>query len=390
MFCLGLIITIAAGAQDKKKPEVSFNGYIKDLQTVIFSKSDGEWLTDNMLHNRLKMKWYPNDHLTFSVEMRNRLVWGEMLKMESLVPDSLLAFKYSESINDEKGFVDLSDFIFKEKSVLLHSTFDRLYLDYNKGKFNIRIGRQRINWAQTFVWNPNDLFNTYSFFDFDYEEKPGSDAVRAIWYPNFTSQLELAVKADYKDRITAALRYKFNKWSYDWQLIGGLLNDEDIMAGLGWSGSLFKGGLRGEFSYFRPQEYFADSTGMVVATLGYDYTFSNSLMLQFEALYQGDGREKGDFDLNEFYFLDLSAKHLSPAKWSFVGLASYPVTPLLNASLAAMYSPSLEFWYVGPTFSYSMSDNLELSFIAQTFQGNNSTDENGKGTYLFLRFKSSF
>jgi hypothetical protein len=61
------------------------------------------------------------------------------------------------------------------------------YLDYTAGKWQFRVGRQRINWGVNLVWNPNDVFNSFSYFDFDYEERPGSDAVRVQYYTGTTS-----------------------------------------------------------------------------------------------------------------------------------------------------------------------------------------------------------
>jgi hypothetical protein len=59
-----------------------------------------------------------------------------------------------------------------------HTNINRLYLDWRKNNWQVRMGRQRINWGVNLVSNPNDLFNTYSFFDFDYTERPGADALR--------------------------------------------------------------------------------------------------------------------------------------------------------------------------------------------------------------------
>ncbi len=94
------------------------------------------------------------------------------------------------------GWIDMSWNIVDENSFFLNTTIDRLWLDLNFNKFQARIGRQRINWGQTFVWNPNDIFNAYSFFDFDYTERPGSDAIRLQYYPSFSSAIELAAKID--------------------------------------------------------------------------------------------------------------------------------------------------------------------------------------------------
>ncbi len=89
-------------------------------------------------------------------------------------------------------------------------------------KFQVTLGRQRINWGQTFVWNPNDIFNAYSYFDFDYIERPGSDAVRLQYFPSSSSVAEFAVKVDDENDITAAGLYRFNKWGYDIQFLAGL------------------------------------------------------------------------------------------------------------------------------------------------------------------------
>ena len=86
--------------------------------------------------------------------------------------------------------------ILTEKSFFLNTTIDRLWVDFNYGKLQVRAGRQRINWGQTLIWNPNDIFNAYSFFDFDYIERPGSDAVRVQYYPGSSSSVEAAVKVN--------------------------------------------------------------------------------------------------------------------------------------------------------------------------------------------------
>jgi hypothetical protein len=83
---------------------------------------------------------------------------------------------YAESLESDKGWMDLSWYLATGKRVALNSTFDRLLVTFEKESWNVLLGQQRINWGQTLVWNPNDIFNTYSFFDFDYVERPVCDA----------------------------------------------------------------------------------------------------------------------------------------------------------------------------------------------------------------------
>jgi len=376
-----IILSISTTAQETKQRNWTLNGYVKYMQTISFTEIDKNWMTDNLIHNRLNFNWNINNKLTFNTQMRNRIYYGETV---TNFP------KYSDIIDYEKGFVDMSFIVFEGKSVFMQSTFDRLYLDYNFNKMQITVGRQRINWGQTFVWNPNDLFNSYSFFDFDYEEKPGSDAVRVQFYPSYSSKLDVVIKLDHENKITAAALYRFNKWSYDIQFLGGYYAETDIVIGSGFSGSLFKGGLRGELSYFHPKDNFSDTTGTFVMSLGYDYTFSNSLMLQFEALYNGYGKQSGDFNIAEFYFLQMSPQNLSLTEYSFMGQVSYPITPLFNATISAMYNPNDNSIYFGPSADYSLKDNLELSIYTQYFTSQTPVEEGGKGAFIYWRLKWSF
>jgi hypothetical protein len=115
-----------------------------------------------------------------------------------------------------------------------------VWFQYTNEKLQVTAGRQRINWGQTFVWNPNDIFNTYSYFDFDYEEKPGSDAVRVQYFLNPTSAFELAAKLDRQNKATIAGLYRFNKLNYDIQFLSGITDEQDFVAGAGWSGQILK------------------------------------------------------------------------------------------------------------------------------------------------------
>ena len=382
-FALMFISSLLQAQTDSipKERSWSLNGYFKYMQTISFQKIDEKWTTDNLLHNRLNFNWNINQNLTFNTQVRNRIYYGETV---STFP------KYSEIIDQENGFLDMSGILFEGESVFMHSSIDRLFFDYNYNKFQVTVGRQRINWGQTFVWNPNDLFNSYSFFDFDYEEKPGSDAVRVQFYPSYSSKLDLVAKFDHNERITIAGLYRFNKWGTDIQFLGGYFEDRDFVVGTGFSGNLFKGGIRGELSYFHSQENFADTSGTFVASLGYDYTFSNSLMIQVEGLYNGYGRKSGDFNLAQFYFMQMSPQNLSLTEFSYMLQISYPITPLLKATISGMYNPNDNSIYFGPSADYSLKENLEFSIFTQFFTSKTPIEQGGKGGFLYWRLKWSF
>ncbi len=385
-FVLAISLCDLLKAQDSSLSKFNINGYVSNLQSVMFSKIDGEWINDNLFHNRLNLFWYPNPKITASLQFRNRFMYGQTIELN---PD------YAKNIDNEDYYFDLSMNIFREKSFFLNTTIDRAYFQYTSGSFVVTAGRQRINWGQSYVWNPNDIFNVQNYFDFDYIEKPGSDALRLQYYTGYAADAELAAKLDGEKRLTAAAYYRFNKWNYDFQLLGGIFTDSDYFAGFGWSGSVNGAGFRGETSYFRPKENFTDTTGLFYLDVSGDYTFKNSLYVQIEGLY---AKLTGTFSINDFllyYQHSLSVKQLAFTKWNIFANVSYPVTPLLTASIAGMYFPDLKGFYTGPTIDYSLKNNMQFSFIMQIFSSEFkdqvlNTIQRNNYIFGFVRYKLSF
>lgn len=364
-------------SQDKRKV-ITLNGYVTSLQSALFDSLSGPFENDNIIHNRLNFKGYVSNHITFAAEFRNRLFTGDKVKTDP---------SYSKSIGTDQGWVDLSWNIFNEPSFFLNATLDRLWVDFNFGKFEIRTGRQRINWSQTLVWNPNDIFNAYSFFDFDYVERPGSDAVRLQYYPNFSSTLELAVKSDYHNNVTAATLYRFNKWGYDIQFLAGYANSEDLVAGTGWSGAFGSVSFRGEASWFQPVGKFSDSTATGLFTIGFDEIFKNNASAQMQVMYCNNPIDITGF--SSLYSENITTKDLAFSRFSAFGQYSYPVTSLLNLSLSAMWFPDLNGYFAGPSVDYSIAENVDLYLLWQHFDSKTSYGDIGINIG-FLRIKISF
>ncbi len=372
------LLTVSAHAQEKK---FDFSSYVSDMPSVITQYPGNEWMWENLIHNRFNAYWQVNRYWRVDASMRNRLIIGNMVKQPG----------YAESIDFDKGWIDMSWNIVDTKDVLLNSTFDRLFVTFEKNKWNLKLGRQRINWGQTLVWNPNDIFNTYSFFDFDYVERPGCDAFRGTFYHSETSSTELAVLVDYSDNITAAMLHHWNWKNFDYQVMGGVYTQSDIVLGGAWSGD-FKGiNFRGEFSYFQPIESFADTSGVVAVSIGLDYIFKNSLMLQTEVLYNNVGNAFSQTGLLALYTAPLSAKYLSICDWNIFAQATYPVTPRLTGSLSGMYFVEVKSCYAGLSMDYSILENLDFSFITQYFTTVGSSSLGNMQAWLgFVRLKYSF
>jgi hypothetical protein len=379
-----LLCIFTLQSQDSITPKHwSLNGYVKDMGTVLFSEVDGRWYVENLVHNRLNFKWDISKSFSCGAGMRNRLSFGNLIAQ---YPDYYISF------GDDPGIVDLSWNIASGGSYVLNSSFDRLWIDYNRNKIQATIGRQRINWGLNFVWNPNDIYNTYSYLDFDYEEKPGSDAVRFQYYPESTGRFEITVKAAENWMMTTAMLYQFNRLNYDFQVLGGMMDGTDLVIGAGWAGQLFKGGFRGEMSLFWPIDNFSDTTGIFVGSVGYDYTFKNSLMLQFEALYNGNpnGNMTTLLSVNQTSASAMSAKNPFLSDFTlFTGL-NYPFTPIFSGSLSGMYNWVNKTYIIIPSVTVSLTNSLDLMFLAQIFRVYDDRYPVPGINFVFGRLKWSF
>jgi len=377
IFSISISCLCFALAQERNKP-LTVNGYITVMPSVTFDSISGPVLIDNLIHNRLNFRAYANKNITLAVELRNRFFSGDMVRSGPT---------YSEAVGSDQGYADLSWNLLNEESFFLNTTIDRLWADFNYGKFQATVGRQRINWGQALVWNPNDIFNAYSYFDFDYVERPGSDAVRLQYYPGSSSSIELAVKADYDVNITAAALYRFNRWGYDLQFLAGYSESEDLVAGLGWSGAFGSVSFRGEASWFQPAVNFSDTTGTGLFTVGFDKAFSNNTLAQLQVMYCNNPADPGSF--GSLYFGTISTKELAFSKFSAFGLVSYPVIPLLNLSLSGMWFPDMNSYFAGFSTDWSVGQNTDISLFWQHFASH--ADNVKSGINLgFLRFKLSF
>lgn len=371
LFCDGLF------SQDQAK-RVVVNGYVSTMVSSMFDTLSGPFINDNLIHNRLNFKGYVSEKVTMALELRNRLFIGDMVRAGNT---------YSSMIGMDQGLVDMSWNILNERSFFFNTAIDRLWVDFNFNKVQATIGRQRINWGQALIWNPNDIFNAYSYFDFDYSERPGSDAVRIQYYPKPSSVFELAVKGDYKNKVTAAALYRFNKWAYDIQFLGGVFNNDELVAGTGWSGAFGSTSFRGEASWFQPFKSFSNSEGTGMITMGMDRSFKNNSFAQVQLMICNKPSGFGNF--GSLYSGNITVKELSFSKFSAFGSYSYPITPLFTIVASSMWFPDLKGYFSGISADYSVAQNVDFTLIWQHFKGRISS-ETSRINILFLRYKMSF
>ncbi len=412
-----ILISVSYTNAQTKPNKFRVSGFLEYLNNTWIPEGEiaqtlsiNEWQMQGGVYNRFNFWYEPTSNLEFYVGMRNNFVFGPMVATYTDL-FNLAGISYSDLVTYDPGYMDLTFTIADSKSYILYTNFDRANVKWTLDKFELTVGRQRINWGQNFIWNPNDIFNAYNFFDFNYVERPGSDAVLMELFTGDFSSVQLAGKLSYiqvvedtsvlilKDelKLTAAAMYRFNKWNYDFQVFSGVM-ETDITAGLGWAGSIAGAGFTGEVSWFRDMEKFADTSGSVVASIGANYTFKNSIFINFSGIYNSSGaidsvNAVGTGFLGSFsniFSSSLNAKNLTRARLDLFGQISYPATPLINLDLACIFNPYDLSGFVGPTVNFSLSDNISLGVVGQLFWGQPFTEYGDIGQMFFLDLKWSF
>lgn len=373
--------------------EFSVSGYIKEMYALYALENDIPMMSINryhmqynMLHQRLNAEWQVDQHWTFYGAMRTRWIVGPMV---SKIPN------YADMMNQDMGYIDLSNNVYDAPSSFLNVALDRLYVNYTFNRLEVSLGRQRINWGIGMIWNPNDIFNHFSYFDFDYEERTGSDALLATYYTSDYSNIDIALKVDHLNQWTSALRYRMNVFNYDIQLVGGKL-PHDWMLGAGFSGAIGSVAIMGEISCI--QEGVCHEDLNVLAALEMDYVCpQNSLFkdVQWHAAVLlntsgSTGKITTPVLLNTSVRQDI--RELSRGKWELFSSLSYPFSPLLSGSVAAIVNPVDGSFYASPSLTYSLSDNLELLGLVQLGIGDEATEYAAMGNIYasMIRLRYSF
>lgn len=379
-----LIFTIALQAQTFGKqdaPIFVLRGYVKEMPALTLNKdfADGGFM--NIIHNRLNFRLNIIDGWHLTAEGRNRLFYNDMFKDFPL---------YKDILDQDPGLVDISWVWLNEGAWIGHTNMDRLYVDWRQNNWEVRIGRQRINWGVTLVSNPNDLFNTYSFFDFDYPERPGTDAIRVQHFFGDMSRVQVAVSpAKNAKKMVAATMLNTNRWNYDFQALVGYYQNRLAMGG-GWAGHIGGAGFKGETTLFYDLEKTPGvNRSNVVAAIGLDYMFGTGTFAFAEFLYNG-GYQRIPGDGVFLITQPLRPDNIMFSKFSATLSAQHPISNILGGSLAVMALPDIEAAFLMPGFTYSIITNLDLEFVSQIFFGGNNTLLAEAGSMWFLSVQYSF
>lgn len=348
---LGMALTIAPATAG-----IELSGYYKNLlvnsKTLsLFGPSESYLLDINRL--RLKLAGDLSERVALDVQYDNEVFLGNYLDTREF--SSLLKNRQPDSYFDfDRRYVD-------NKNVYATHRFYRAYVDLVlRNKVDLRLGRQRIAWGTAMLWNPMDMLNPFNPIQVERQERQGIDAALLDWDYNALSRVSL-VYAKQQSGESRALRWQGNQTGFDLSLMAGRFRDASVL-GFDFAGQIAALGVRGEIT----QTNSASDDGFTRAVIGADYTFGNSLSLNIEIYYNGQGA--ADSAAYEFTRL-LSGEMQSLARRYLGGYLGYEITPLLQWSNYLIINLDDDSIFFAPSLRYSLTENIEASAGIQIFNG---------------------
>lgn len=371
----------------------SLKGRIEAMPVLMYSnktiqditKSQKNPITYGEINNRLDFQWYPTSTWTFHLGIRNNLNGGDLLHTFNTKTNK----SYNKFLSEDNGYLNLAHRWINNNDYTFYSTIDRLQLTNVCGNLTTTLGRQRINWGISEVWQPNDIFNSYNYFDFNYPEHAGSDAVRLQYYTGATSSIDIAYKINRQNQSTYALRYKSMIDSYDWQVLAGIMNQQYTTLGLGWSGNLADAGFTGEITYFHPL-HSDEGQETLLASISSNYLFTNQFLISASVLFNTAGTTHSAKNNRLMYQNNITALDYTRSVMECMARFSYPVTPLFTVSCATIINPFDCSNYISPSMEYSTSNNTSLMLLGQFFSGKKDSEYGNYGQGIYLRFTWNF
>lgn len=374
-------------------PAPTVGGYAKYLSSVAdYPPIDGT-LYDQLLHARVNTSWFPTSSTSVEMDIRTRVVYGGSVEK---IPN------FTDQVKTKYDFANLDAVLWSSDKSFGYAQIDRLWFDYSINQLELTVGRQRVAWGTALVWNVIDLFNPKSVLDFDYEEKPGVDAFRVQYYTGAVSKVEVtAMPAKSAKKAIVAGLFSTNAREYDLYGIAGVRDNRWVLGGA-WAGSILKGGFRGEFLYSQApskaerapaydpvfmNSLLSSHDPVFSFVLSGDYTFSNSLYIHTECLYNSIGKIK---DAGLYQTEAAEAGLLSPARWSLYQEFAYDITPLTRATLFGIWNPNDKSRVVVPSVTRSLTTNLGLYLIGFLAGGGQTSEYGHEGNSVYVRLKYSY
>ena len=355
------------------------SGYLKAMPSATFSSAlPASPISQGYLHARHNFSWRSADRsLQFRLGLRTRVFYGDQV---AFTPG------FAEGLAADRGVWDGSWNWWESADFkgLGNTLFDRALISWQHGQWRVDAGRQRINWGRHSIWNPNDLFNAYNFWDFDYAERPGTDALRVRRGVGASGMNEVEFAARPGSAKQAPLVggiFRWNRWGVDGQILGAWYERTWAAGGAlstGWGPLAFKV----EGTVFGPGEAWGDSV-IVTGALGVEATWGEGNFVQL-GLLQTPGVESATGSLTAGV---PEAWQLLPFKRS--ALLSY-MTAIFHQraqlGIATLWVPQSNTVLAMPTLTMDLARDVTAGVVVQRVW----SEASAASTSVFLSLQWNF
>lgn len=305
------------------------------------------------LHQRLNLR-YKEGAFTVRLEARTRVFYGSQVERTT---------GFAEGLAADAGVWDGSWNWWEAQGGrgVGNTLIDRALVSYRNGPWRVDVGRQRINWGRHTVWNPNDLFNAYNFFDFDYAERPGTDAlrVRRLVGANDMNEVELAMRpgSEVREPLVAGL-FRFNLNGVDGQILAAHIEGAPA-AGAAASAGFGPIGIKAEATAFGASATWGDSA-IWSGTVGLEGTWGEGYFAQLAVL-----RSPGVGGLSLTAQATQQPWSLLPFGLTTMAQIQVPIGPRIRFGSAVLYAPEDRALIAMPTLSFDAARNVTASAVVQ-------------------------
>lgn len=351
---------------------------------------------------RLTAGGKPIDRLSYEIHLLQSLTYSS-----AGVAPGAGAFDLTAGKSRYRAVDEAWDWLSEDKATA-SLWIDRFNLKIALPSGDITLGRQAITFGKAYFWNPLDVFLPFDPRQFDRDYKAGVDALRFdIPLGNFSGFTLVGVLGR---ELDLSGHYKGGEKALDvsWYGSSGLARffttfkgwDLAFQGGKVYGGYQVGGGLVGEINALEIRgetaNFWAEEGSPLpsplqgnliedhfIAVAGLGHRFENTLVLEFEYLYNGGGETE---DLNKAWarFQRGAIIHLGR---HLAGLmVSYDFMPILVGKIALIYSLSDSSAQLQPSLNLSLTDDADLLLGASLHSGRRPEGDSLQTTELKSEF----
>lgn len=363
-----------------------------DDETMSRSIGSGPYY-DGHANFRLMNKTFVSSQVYVDVQYELIYSGGDTIRnrkeLAQLYPDIIeYGLILSGILDDNRNLFDLSKTIDESDDYILYHRLDRLSLTLSPNWGSVRIGRQALTWGNGLIFNPMDLFNPFPPTDFIRDYKVGEDMI--------TIQVPTSNFGDFQFVYVSRRNPMNGNVEFDQSSLAGKLHvasgttEYDILAAKNYKDEVIGLGITG---YLRDAVWRLDTTYTFLDNNSSgDGFFSLVANMDYSWIWWG----KNIYGLIEFYFNGLGSNNYSEqltdpdiiarlargemftlGRTYLSGAIEIELHPLLKGYLTLINNIADPSGIIQPRATWSMVENIELTFGANISYGGNGTEFGG-------------